>query len=485
MLRPKYAAALSLIEKQEAMRLIMTIKEKKSGDIKGRGCADGSGMRNRIRPQDATSPTVSSEAFAMTCAIDAWEGRVVVTCDVPGAYLHCVMDELCHVLLEGVMVDLYLEVNPSAAKMVSVGKNGKKRLYIRMHKAMYGHMRSGRLFWENISAKLKGLGFESNPDDLCVMNKMIDGDQFTIVLHVDDLKLSFIREKEVNEVLVALEEEYGKLEIQRGKVLEFLGLMLDYRTEGVCKIGAESYIDKALDLFGKPIKGKAKTPAVEGLFSVREDAVPLKEEDRKKFHSVFALLLWVSTKARPDILVPISFLGKRTSKADEDDESKLERLLSYLEHTRELRLTLGVDNLSVIKWWADSSFAVHQDMKSHSGLFGTLGRGAIFARSTTQKLNTTSSTESEVVASSEALVQALFTASFLKHQGYRVGSSLLHQDNTAAILLANNGVLSRGKRTRHIDIRFFFIKDRIDSAEVEVVFCGTDEMTADYQDPQG
>jgi hypothetical protein len=166
-LRPKYAAALSFIEKQEAMRLIMTIKEKKSGDIKGRGCADGRGMRGRIRPQDATSPTVSSEAFAMTCAIDAWEGRVVVTCDVPGAYLHCVMDELCHVLLEGVMVDLYLKVNPSAAKMVEVGRNGKKRLFTRMHKALYGHMRSGRLFWENISSKLKGLGFESKTRMTC------------------------------------------------------------------------------------------------------------------------------------------------------------------------------------------------------------------------------------------------------------------------------------------------------------------------------
>jgi hypothetical protein len=416
----------------------------------------------------------------MTCAIDAWEGRVVVTCDVPGAYLHCVMDELCHVLLEGVLVDLYLKVNPSAADKVELGGNGKKRLYTRMHKALYGHMRSGRLFWGNTSSKLKSLGFESNPDDLCVMNKMVDGNQFTIVLHVDDLKLSFCREKEINEVLDALTEEYGKLEIQRGKVLEFLRLTLDFRTEGVCKIGAESYIDKALGLYEKPITGKVKNPAADGLFAVREDATPLKEEARKKFHSIFALLLWVDTKARPDILVPISFLGKRTSKADEDDELKLERLLSYLQHTKEMRLTLGVDNLSVAKWWADSSFAVHQDMKSHSELFSTLGRGAIFARSTTQKLNTTSSTEWEVVASSEALVQALWTASFLKHQGYRVRSSLLHQDNTAAILLANHGVLSRGKRTRHIDIRFFFIKDRIDSGEVEDVFCGTDEMSADY-----
>ena len=184
--------------------------------------------------------------------------------------------------------------------------------------------------------------------------------------------------------------------------------------------------------------------------------------------------------ARPDTLVALSFLGKRTTKADEDDQKKLERLLSYLKRTRELVLTLDVDTMNIVKWWADSAFAVHPDMRSHSGLLGSLGRGAIFARSTTQKLNTTSSTEAEIVASAEILSQALWTQSFLRNQGYRVKNGLLYQDNQAAMLIQNNGVLSRRRRSRHIDIRFFFIKDRIDKGEMEVAFCGTNEMVADY-----
>jgi hypothetical protein len=479
-LRPKYAHALSMLEKQESLRLIMTVKEKRSGELKGRGCADGRKLRNKISNQAATSPTVTREALMMSCAIDAKEGRVVMTCDVPGAYLHCDMDELCHVLLEGVLVDLYLNVNPAARDKVTYGRNGKKRLYTRMNKALYGHMRSGRLFWENISSKLQSMGFESNPDDLCVMNKMIGDDQFTIVLHVDDLKLSFANAEGIEEVLAELEREYGKLDVQRGKVLEYLGLTLDYSTDGVCKIGAKSYIDKALQNYEKPIKGKAKTPAAENLFVVRDDAVPLEEGERKRFHSVFALTLWLGSMARPDILVALSFLGKRTTKADEDDQKKLERLLSYLKRTRELVLTLGVDTMNVVKWWADSAFAVHPDMRSHSGLLGSLGRGAIFARSTTQKLNTTSSTEAEIVASSEILSQALWTQSFLRNQGYKVKNGLLYQNNQAAMLIQNNGVLSRRRRSRHIDIRFFFIKDRIDKGEMEVAFCGTNEMVADY-----
>ena len=458
-LRPVSIDKLTPEKMKNALRLIMTVKEKRDGTYKGRGCADGSGQRGLISVLEAMSPTVSSEGLNISCAIDASEGRYVVTVDIPGAYLHCDMDTEEYVLLEGVLVDLYLKVNPSAKSKVSVGENGKKRLFTRMNKALYGHMRSGRLFFEHISATLKGLGFAPNPDDLCVWNKTVDGKQFTIVLYVDDLKLSFHSREGVDEVIAGLEKVYGKLDPKRVKVFDYCGITLDYRTKGVCKISAPSYIDSAIadyeKVAGKIRKG-AKTPAQTDLFKVSEDSTALDEDRRKVFYSVFARLLWVGVKARPDALVALSFLGKRTSKADEDDWVKLERLLSYLQDTRDLPLTLGIDNLHVIKWWADSSFAVHEDMKSHSGILGSLGRGAIFARSVTQKLNTTSSTESEVVAGSEALVQALWTTSFLKHQGYDVKNALLHQDNLSAMALQNHGVLSRRRRTRHIDIRFFF-----------------------------
>ena len=78
-------------------------------------------------------------------------------------------------------------------------------------------------------------------------------------------------------------------------------------------------------------------------------------------------------------------------------------------------LTLDIDDIQVVK--------------NHSGILGSLGREEIFARSVTQRLNTTTSTESEVVAGSEALGQALWTRSFLKHQGYEVKNVLLDFQN--------------------------------------------------------
>ena len=431
---------------------------------------------------EATSPTASTEALYLSCAIDAFERRFVGLLDIPSAYFHASAGGRISsvVVLEGVLVDLYLQVDPSAAPKVHYTNNGKKRLYARINKALYGHIMAGRLFWEHLSDTLDAIGFKPNPDDLCVLNKEIDGKQCTVVLHVDDIKLSHADEKVVRKVAAQLSETYGEMELRTGDVLEYCGITLDYGEEGTVKIGAETHIDEAIEQFGEEISTHYKTPAAEHLFSVNTECTRLDEDRRKLFHSVFAKLLWVGKKARPDILVPLSFLGKRTLAADEDDWKKLYRLLSYLKGTKELRLRLTVEGLNVVKWWADSSFAVHENMRSHSGGFGTLGKGAFYANSSTQKLNTTSSTESEVVAASEMVPQALWTKSFLVHQGYSTNNILFNQDNKAAILLQKNGVLSRGKRSRHVDVRFFFIKDRVERGEIDIGYCNTDDMIADF-----
>ena len=297
---------------------------------------------------------------------------------------------------------------------------------------------------------------------------------------MDDIKLSHVDETVDREVAARLSETYGEMELRTGDRLEYCGITLDYGEEGAVKIGAEAHIDEAIEQFGEEILTHYKTPAAAHLFTVNAECPKLNEDRRQLFHSVFAKLLWVGKKARPDILVPLSFLGKRTPVADEDDWKKLYRLLSYLKGTKELRLKLTVDGLNVVKWWADSSFAVHDDLRSHSGGFGTLGKGAFYANSTTQRLNTTSSTESEVVAASEMVPQALWTKSFLLHQGYNTNNILFNQDNKAAILLQKSGVLSRGKRSRHVDVRFFFIKDRVKRGEIDIGYCSTDNMIADF-----
>ena len=103
-----------------------------------------------------------------------------------------------------------------------------------------------------------------------------------------------------------------------------------------------------------------------------------------------------------------------------------------------------------------------------------------YSTSKKHKLNTTSSTEAELVSVHDVMPQVLWTRYFLQAQGYNVTDNVVFQDNQSTILLEKNGKASSGKRTRHINIRYFFITDRINTQEVRVSYCPTADMFADF-----
>jgi hypothetical protein len=209
-------------------------------------------------------------------------------------------------------------------------------------------------------------------------------------------------------------------------------------------------------------------------------AEKLSDELGNLYHHNVAKLLFLCKRARPDVQTAVAFLCTRVKAPDVDDYKKLGRVMQYLRGSMYMPLTLEADGMSVIKWWADASFAVHPDMKSHTGGMMTLGKGAIYGTSTRQKINTRSSTEAELVGLNDVMPQILWTRYFLEAQGYGVQDSIVCQDNKSTILLAENGKASSGRRTRHINIRYFFVKDRVASGEVKIEYCPTQEMMADY-----
>jgi hypothetical protein len=195
---------------------------------------------------------------------------------------------------------------------------------------------------------------------------------------------------------------------------------------------------------------------------VNPEAEQLDEETAQTFHRIVAKLLFLCKRSRPDIQTAVAFLCTRVKSPDVDDWKKLKRTMKYLRGTADLPLTLEAGDMSVLKWWIDASLATHADMKSHIGVMLTLGKGAAYAASTKQKLKMKSSTESEVVGGvDDGMAQVLWTRYFLAAQGYGIEESIINQDNQSSILLENNGRASSGRRTRHIDIRYFFVTDRV------------------------
>jgi hypothetical protein len=109
------------------------------------------------------------------------------------------------------MAELLSQVDPDKYQTFMVEEKGKKVLYIKLQKALYGMLQAALLFWENLTKFLmEKLGFTINPYDRCVVNKMIKGKQCTIIWHVDDLKLSHVRQIVLKDITKKLNAKYGQ-----------------------------------------------------------------------------------------------------------------------------------------------------------------------------------------------------------------------------------------------------------------------------------
>ena len=363
-----------------------------------------------------------------------------------------------------------------------VYEKGRKVLYVQVLRAIYGMLQASLLWYKEFRKDLEEEGFKFNPYDPCVANRRVRKSQHTIRFHVDDLKSSHKNPKVNDDFEKWLNKKYGaygKVKTVRGKHHDYLGMNFDYSQEGKVIIDMKSYVADMVDNFSEKITGEEPTPAAENLFNAG-NSEKLDQDRAEEFHTVVAKGLFVCKRARPDIQTAIAVLCTRVKAPNQSDWTKLKRLLKFLNGTRDDVLTLSTDSLRVIKWYVDAAFAVHPDFKSHTGGSMTFGQGAVINISRKQKLNTKSSTESELVGSDDVSTPILWTKLFMEEQGYGIDENILYQDNKSTILLQENGKRSSSQRTRAFNIRYFFLTDQIEQGNLKVKYCPTGDMIADY-----
>ena len=121
-------------------------------------------------------------------------------------------------------------------------------------------------------------------------------------------------------------------------------------------------------------------------------------------------------RSRPDLETCVSFLCTRVSCSTEEDWLKLKRVLQFVNQTKTDTRTIGADNLSELFTWIDASYAVHPNMRGHTGGAMFFGQGVIHARAGKQKLNVKSSTEAELVGMSEYLSYNIHITNFMENK---------------------------------------------------------------------
>ena len=489
--RPIDPKELNKKEKSRAMESLMFLVEKNDGRVKARHCANGSTQRDYMTRENVSSPTVSTEATILTAMIEAKEGRDVVTCDIPNAFIQTEHEEVDEegnrtiMVIRGQLVNIMCDIDSRYRKYISTDEKGNKTLYVHITKAIYGMLVSAMLFYRKLVKDLKKLNFEINPYDPCVANRYIKNLQQTVSWHVDDLKFSHMDSQVNDDLLKTLDELYGKIakvKSTRGKRHEYTGMILDYSKKGKLIIDMSRHTKDMVKTFPKEFipRRKVSSPASDDIFKVNETSQALPSDLAEVFHTVAAKGLFICKRARPDFGVSVSYLTSRVREPNQDDMTKMGRMIRFAMDTADDVLELEMDDSGIIRWYIDASFAVHPNMRSQTGAAMTMGKGSPIVISRKQSMNTRSSTEAELIGVDDVMSNIIWATNFLVAQGIKIKNTIIYQDNKSAILLEKNGLKSAGKRSRHLNIRHFFVTDQIRKGIIEVKYCHTDDMISDY-----
>ena len=221
-----------------------------------------------------------------------------------------------------------------------------------------------------------------SPYDTCVSNRMVNEKQHTVACHVGDLKSNYVDPKVNNYFQKWFEKMYGSNDIghaeaSRGKVHEYLAMTLDYTGEGKLKIDMSKYLDSIITEFPHGLPDRVKCPWTKNMLKVKKEENNMGDKKRAIFHSFMMKAVFLTEIVRADAHSSIYFLASRVKENTTQDWMKLLRVLSYLKCTRYYLLTLEADNEQTLYCFVDATFAVHADMKIHTGSIFYLGKGMI------------------------------------------------------------------------------------------------------------
>jgi len=464
----------------------MFVKQKLKADgsvdkVKSRLVARGDMQdRSRYMGEDLSATTADCMSVLTVLAIAAHEGRHVLTADVGGAYLNASLGKDS----PEVLMKIDKRLSTILAEESNEYKNAVRQdgtILVRLKKCLYGCIESAAKWQDHLTKTLIKNALQCNPHDTSIMNKMCDdGSQLTVAVYVDDLLITSKNKEAATALLKAITKRYKDVKSHEGSKQEYLGMSIDMTKKGSAIITMSGMEDRIVEDSALDSSGKATTsPASNNLFEIDEQSIPLEENERKKFHAMVARLLYLSKRVRPECLLAVAFLTTRVLKATQEDACKLQRVLKYLRDTRGRGIQLKPGTTGIVaSGHFDAAYGVHPDGKSHTGACIMIGdAGPVLAESCRQQIVTKSSTEAELVALSDSTNQLLHLRRFLIAQGHPQEPATIYQDNMSCMALQDKG-RSTSKRTRHINIRYFWTKEQCDNGEIAIVHRATELMGA-------
>jgi len=431
--------------------------------LKSRFCANGS--TQDASPEETFSPTARMATIRMLIALAAEFGADVRNGDIPGAYLNAPIDD---------DTEIYI----SQPKGFEV--EGKEDWVYRLEKALYGLKQAGKLWNSLLHTYLLEIGFKQNIADPCLYYKRSDPNDkksglLVLAITVDDFLYFGTEQTMVDEFIASLEGRFDY--IDEGLAEWFLGMCIEQDCETI-KLSQKDYINTIT----------REWPNVYPTFSpVKTNSIlqpPTKPVNPKfKYRKLCGQLRYV-TLTRPEIEFPLNQCCKYQEKWDDTHIAALLKIVGYLKRFPYIPLCYrknrnpSSDLIIQLTGVADSSFADQPLRLSSYGFLVRLNGMTVAWKGRSTPTVATSSAAAEYVAIAECLKELLHTMQVLEGLELTVEiPMIILTDSTGAIGIANFRKVH--DRSKHIDVRYHFTRERITDGTLRLKKVPTDENAAD------
>ena len=380
--------------------------------------------------------------------------------DVKTAYLNAPID-----------CEIYVE-QPEGFEIKSPSH---EKLVCKLNKSLYGLKQSGRNWNSLLHTFFFENGFTQSSVDTCVYIKHVDNNVAIVLIWVDDIIIAASNNCLLCEIKDLLKHRYKMTDL--GLLTWFLGIQF-VRDNGAIKMNQTRYLTKLLEKYDMSNCKPRSTPCELKLKLDSEKP----SDNCAKYREIVGSLIYAMTCTRPDLCWIVTVLSQRLANPSDEHAIVLKHVLRYLKGSLnyELCFTKCVDGLQ-LTGFSDASWGSSDDRKSITGYCFSLNKCGPFISWKSKKQSTValSSCEAEYMALAATAQESLFLTQLLNDidVNCQYEPVTIFDDNQGAIALVENPV--HHQRSKHVDIKYHFIRTEVIRGKINVVYLPSEDMIAD------
>jgi hypothetical protein len=443
------------------LKWVYKTKKDASGIVtkhKARLVAKGYVQRQGIDFDEVFAPVARLESVRLLLAHAACEGWAVHHMNVKSAFLNGVIQK-----------EVYVEQPPGFIL------RGHEQKVLRLNKALYGLRQAPRAWYSKLDESLIGLGFKRSESEHAVYLRGSGAHRLVVGVYVDDLIIAGGHQIDIDVFKAEMQSTFKMSDL--GLLRYYLGLEVTQSEAGIT-VCQSAYAAKILETAGLTGCKPSCTPMEPRLKLSKLSSSPA--VDPTHYRSIVGSLRYL-VNLRPDLAYSVGYVSRFMEGPTTEHLAVVKRVLRYIAGTlgHGCHYQRRKKEQAVLVGYSDSDLAGDIDTRrSTTGVLFFLDNNVITWQSQKQKVVALSSCEAEYMAATTAACQGIWLARLIAElRGDEVGATKLNIDNQSAIALSKNPVFH--DRSKHIDVRYHFIRECVDDNRVKIDSVGTAEQLAD------